>query len=131
MSFWCANQEAGYDQNMLKGLLMTLRLLWLVNLLTGVLYYFHFAAPLNVHVYLGFFISVVMIVIGIMGLRAAPVPALLTILCAIALPVVGILQLTHLTKPDLPYIQITHVIIGVAAIAFGEITGKRTGLAKA
>jgi hypothetical protein len=113
---------------MLKGLLMTLRLLWMVNLLTGALYYFHVAVPLNVHMYLGFIITLVMIVIGVLGLRAAAGLAALTILVGISLPVVGILQLKHLTMPDLPYLQITHVILGVAAIALGEITGKRIRL---
>ena len=113
---------------MLKGLLMTLRLLWLVNLLTGALIYFRVALPLSVHMYLGFAITLVMIVIGVMGLRAAAALAAITILVAISLPVVGILQLKHLTMPDLPYIQITHVILGFAAIALGEITGKRIRL---
>jgi hypothetical protein len=31
--------------------------------------------------------------------------------------------------PDLPYIQITHVILGIAAIALGEIVGKKARLA--
>ena len=114
---------------MLKGLLMTLRLLWVVNLLTGALIYFHVALPLSVHMYLGFAITLVMIVIGVMGLRPAAALAAITILVGISLPVIGILQLKHLTMPDLPYIQITHVILGVAAIALGEITGKRIRLA--
>jgi hypothetical protein len=116
---------------MLKGLLMTLRLLWLLNLATGALYYFHVAIPLNVHMYMGFAIALVLIVIGIMGLRAATGVAAAAILVAILLPVIGILQLVHTGRPDLPYIQITHVILGVASIALGEIVGKRVRLATA
>lgn len=114
---------------MLKGLLMLLRLLWLVVLATGTLFYFHVAVPISLHIYMGFAIAAIMIVIAIMGLRAALVPALLTIVVAILLPVIGILQLKHLTMPDLPYIQITHVVLGIAAIALAEITGKRARLA--
>jgi hypothetical protein len=110
---------------MLKGLLMTLRLLWLIVLITGALYYFHVAVPLNVHMYLGFAIGAILIVLGVLGLNRATGLAILTILIAVLLPVIGILQLKHLTMPDLPYIQITHVIIGIAAIGIAEILGKR------
>ena len=116
---------------MLKGLLMTLRLLWLVNLLTGALYYFHVAVPLNVHMYLGFAIALVMLVIGVLGLRAAAALAVVTILWAISLPVVGILQLAHTGRPDLPYIQILHVLLGLGSIAVAEILGKRIRLSGA
>ena len=116
---------------MLKGLLMTLRLLWLVNLLTGTLYYFKVAVPLNVHMYLGFAIALVMLVIGILGLRAVAGLAVVAILWAISLPVIGILQLAHLNKPDLPYIQITHVLLGLGSIAIAEILGKRIRLSSA
>lgn len=113
---------------MLKGLLMTFRLLWLVNLATGALYYFKVNVPLNVHVYVGFAIALVMIVIGVLGLRAATVLAAVTIVWAISLPVIGILQLKHLNAPDLPYIQITHVLLGLGAIAVAEILAKRVRL---
>ncbi|MGI4758875.1 MAG: hypothetical protein ACRYGF_18755 [Janthinobacterium lividum] len=113
---------------MLKGLLMTFRLLWLVNLLTGALYYFKVAVPLNLHMYVGFAIALVMIVIGVLGLRAASGLAAVTILWAISLPVVGILQLAHLNRPDLPYIQVLHVLLGFGSIAIAEILGKRVRL---
>ena len=116
---------------MLKGLLMLLRLLWLVVLLTGTLFYFKIAVPLGLHMYMGFAISALMIIIAIMGLRAAAVLSVVTILVAFALPVIGILQLKHLTMPDLPYIQATHVVLGIAAIALAEIVGKRTRLSSA
>ncbi len=116
---------------MLKGLLMTLRLLWLVNLLTGALYYFKVSVPLNVHMYLGFAIALVMLVIGFLGLRAALGLAVLDILWAISLPVIGILQLAHLGRPDLPYIQITHVLLGLGSIAVAEVLGKRIRLSGA
>ncbi len=114
---------------MLKGLLMLLRLLWLVVLLTGALFYFHVAVPISLHIYMGFAIGAIMIVIAVMGLRVATALAAVTILVAILLPVIGILQLKHLGMPDLPYIQITHVIIGIAAIALAESLGKKTRLA--
>jgi hypothetical protein len=114
---------------MLKGLLMLLRLLWLVVLLTGALFYFHVAVPISLHIYMGFAIGAILIVIAVMGLRVATALAVVTILVAVLLPVIGILQLKHLTMPDLPYIQITHVIIGIAAIALGEIVGKKARLA--
>jgi hypothetical protein len=114
---------------MLKGLLMLLRLLWLVVLLTGALFYFHVAVPISLHIYMGFAIGAIMIVIAIIGFRAAMPLALVTILVAISLPVIGILQLKHLTMPDLPYIQVTHVVLGIAAIALAEIVGKKTRLA--
>ena len=114
---------------MLKGLLMLLRLLWLVVLLTGALFYFHVAVPISLHIYMGFAIGAILIVIAVMGLRVATALAAVTILVAVLLPVIGILQLKHLTMPDLPYIQITHVILGIAAIALGEIVGKKARLA--
>ncbi len=111
---------------MLKGTLMTIRLLWLVNLITGVLFYFHLVGwPISVHMYIGFGITLLMIVLGLMGLRAATVLALGTVLAAILLPVIGILQLTHTGRPDLPYIQVTHVLIGIASIGVAEVLGKR------
>ena len=116
---------------MLKGLLMTFRLLWLVNLLTGALYYFREAVPLNVHMYLGFAIALIMLVVGFLGFRAAAALAAITILWAISLPVVGILQLKHLTMPDLPYIQIVHVLLGFFSIVLVEILGKRVRLSGA
>ena len=109
---------------------MSLRLLWLVNLLTGTLYYFHVALPLNVHMYLGFAIAAVMLVIGILGLRAVTGLAVITILWAISLPVIGILQLVHAGRPDLPYIQILHVLLGLGSIAIAEILGKRVRLSR-
>ena len=66
--------------------------------------------------------------LGGMGIRRVAGLAVLTILWAVSLPVVGILQLKHLTAPDLPYIQITHVLLGVGAIAIAEILGKRIRL---
>lgn len=113
---------------MLKGLLMTFRLLWLVNLATGALYYFKVAVPLNVHIYVGFAIALVMLGVGALGLRAAAGLAVLTMLWAVSLPVIGILQLKHLNAPDLPYIQVTHVLLGIGAIAIAEILGKRVRL---
>jgi hypothetical protein len=117
---------------MLKGLLMLLRLLWLVVLLTGALFYFHIAVPISLHIYMGFAIGALMIVIAIIGFRGAGAAlSAITILVAIVLPVIGIMQLKRLTMPDLPYIQITHVVIGIAAIALAEIVGKRARLAGA
>ncbi len=116
---------------MLKGLLMTFRLLWLLNLATGALYYFQVHVPLKLHMYVGFAIALVMIGIGALGLRAAAGLAALTMLWAVSLPVIGILQLTHLNRPDLPYIQITHVLLGIGAIAIAEILGKRVRLSAA
>ena len=114
---------------MLKGLLMTFRLLWLVNLLSGALYYFQVAVPLKLHIYVGFAIALVMILIGVYGLRAVTALASVTILWAISLPVIGIVQLVHLNRPDLPYIQVLHVLLGLGAIAIAEILGKRIRLA--
>jgi hypothetical protein len=114
---------------MLKGLLMTFRLLWVLVLVTGALAYFKVAAVrLSWHIDLGFVIALVMLVIGALGLRAAPGLAVTTMLWAISLPVIGILQLTHLGRPDLPYIQITHVLLGLGSIAIAEILGKRIRL---
>lgn len=115
---------------MLKGSLMLIRLLWLVSIATGVVLYFRPGLlPVNIHMYIGFAIALLMIVVGVIGLRVAAGISVVTILVAISLPVVGILQLAHLGRPDLPYIQITHVVLGLAAIAVAEITGKRVRLA--
>lgn len=109
---------------------MTFRLLWLLNLLTGALYYFQVKVPLSLHMYVGFAIAFVMLGIGALGLRAAAGLAIVTLLWAVSLPVVGILQLKHLNAPDLPYIQITHVLLGLGAIAIAEILGKRIRIAR-
>lgn len=111
---------------MLKGTLMTIRLLWLVNIITGVAFYFHVVAwPISVHMYIGFAIALLMLVLGLMGLGRAVGLAAGTIVMAILLPVIGIMQLTHIGRPDLPYIQITHLIIGIASIGIAEVLGKR------
>ncbi len=105
---------------------MTIRLLWLVNLITGVAFYFHVVAwPISVHMYIGFAIALLMLVLGLMGLGRAVGLAAGTILMAILLPVIGIMQLTHIGRPGLPYIQITHLIIGIASIGIAEVLGKR------
>lgn len=111
---------------MLKGTLMTIRLLWLVNLVTGLLFYLHLVAwPISVHMYIGFGITLLLIVLGLMGLRASTTLALGTVVAAVLLPVIGILQLTHIGRPDLPYIQVTHVLVGIASIGVAEVLGKR------
>jgi hypothetical protein len=116
---------------MLKGLLMLFRLLWLIVLATGALVYFKVAVvPLSWHMYLGFAIALVMLIIGAIGLRAAAGLAVITMLWAVSLPVIGILQLKHVGMPDLPYIQITHVVLGFGSIAIAEILGKRVRLSR-
>jgi len=110
---------------MIKGILMTLRLLWLVALITGTLFYFHVALPIQLHMYLGFGIGLLMVVLVALGLRRAMGLSVVTLLMAILLPVIGILQLTHIGMPDLPYIQVTHVVVGIAAIGLAEVLGKR------
>jgi len=112
---------------MIKGLLMTLRLLWLIVLITGALIYFHVAVPLQAHMGLGYLIALIMVIIGALGFRASTPLAILTILVGIALPVLGRTQIAHMGMPDLPYIQITHVILGIAAIGLAEVLGKRIG----
>jgi hypothetical protein len=115
---------------LLKILLMTLRLLWLVSLVSGVLFYLHVAAlPLQIHMYLGFAIAAIMIAIGVLGMRVAAGLALLTIVWAIALPVIGIMQLAHPIMSSLLLTQIVHVVLGIGAIALAEVLGKRIRIA--
>lgn len=109
---------------------MTFRLLWLLNLATGALYYFKVNVPLNLHMYVGFAIALVMVLLGGLGMRTQQRLGILTIFWAVSLPVIGILQLKHLNAPDLPYIQITHVLLGLGAIAIAEILGKRIRLSR-
>lgn len=114
---------------MSKGILMTVRLLWLVSLVTGLLFYFHAVSlPINTHMYIGFAIALLLLVLGLIGFRAVAGLAIGTISFAILLPVIGILQLTHIGRPDLPYIQITHVLVALGSMGVAEVLGKRLRL---
>ena len=106
---------------------MTIRLVWVVSIVSGALLYFHYAVPLKLHMYLGFLIAFLMIVLAVQGFKRVAGLASMTVLVAILLPVIGIVQLTKIGSPSLALWQVLHVVIGVAAIGLAEVLGKRLG----
>jgi hypothetical protein len=106
-----------------------IRLAFLAGLLLGiVLWLGHGYSLLRLHMWLGFIVAFALLGIVILNLLARVKPALpvISLLWAVALPVIGIAQLHMMPGADHWIIQVIHLVLGLGAIGLGEALGKRT-----
>jgi hypothetical protein len=108
-----------------------LRLAFLAALIIGVALWMGQGYSLvRLHMWLGFIITFVLLALVVVALLARMKPALplITVLWAVALPVIGIAQLRIMPGPNHWLIRVIHVILGLGAIGLGEALAKRSKL---
>ena len=106
-----------------------IRLVGLAALVLGiVLWTGNGYAYLRLHMWLGFVITFVLLLLVVISLvsRIGPVLPLLALVWAVVLPVVGIAQLRIVLGPNHWVIQVVHLILGLGAIGFAETLGARS-----
>ncbi len=106
-----------------------IRVAFLVGLLLGVaLWLGRGYSLLRLHMWLGFIVAFALLLVVILSLlaRVKPVLPIITLLWAVALPVIGIAQLHMMPGADHWIIQVIHLILGLGAIGLGEALSKRT-----
>lgn len=122
-----------------NGSVMALRLLWIINIVLGIYIAYITQKPggwVLAHMITGLLIVVLLWFLGVaqgltkggsLGLTIA------TFLVGLALPIIGMIQLSVPDGGALFGVQGLHVIFALAAIALGEISGRRykTGIAAA
>ncbi|MGH2502699.1 MAG: hypothetical protein ACRDID_09315 [Ktedonobacterales bacterium] len=113
------------------GSVMGLRVLWIINIALGVYIAYIAKDPggwVLAHMITGILIVVLLWFLGVaqgltkggsLGLTIA------TFLVGLALPIVGISQLSIANAAALGGVQGLHVLLALAAIALGEISGRR------
>lgn len=118
-------------QSAVRGSVMGLRLLWIINVVLGVYISYIATSPggwVLVHMASGILIVALLWFVGVaqgmtktgsLGLTIA------TFLVGLALPIVGMAQLGIPDGAGLYAVQGLHVILALAAIALGEISGAR------
>ena len=115
-------------RGMVTGLQMAARVLWLAQIVLGVLFWTGNATPLtDLHMLLGLVFALLVAVLAVLvGVRGGS-PGLLVggLALAVLLPVVGIGQTGWLAGPQHWVIQVVHLLIGLAAIAVAEAAGGR------
>lgn len=114
-----------------NGSVMALRVLWIINIVLGVYISYIAKDPgawVMAHMLDGLLIVVLLWFLGVaqgltkggsLGLTIA------TFLVGLALPIVGMTQLSIPDGATLYGVQGLHVILALAAIALGEISGRR------
>ena len=104
------------------------RIAFLIAFLLGlVLWTGHSAAYLQIHMGLGFLITFALLVLVILSIvsRVKPALPILSLLWAVALPVIGIAQLRLMPGASHWIIQVVHLIIGFGAVGLAEVLSKR------
>ncbi|HEY0565160.1 MAG TPA: hypothetical protein VGC88_06225 [Terriglobales bacterium] len=106
----------------MKALLMLVRLTWVIGLALGIyIWTGHGYAMLSPHIGLGFTTTFLMLILAIWaGTRGCWRPAVIAIVFALLLPVVGFGQLHWMPGPQHWVVRAFHVIIGVAALGAVE-----------
>lgn len=105
------------------------RVAFLADLLLGItLWLGRGYSLLKLHMWLGFIVAFALLAIVLLSLLAKVKPALpiVSLLWAVALPVVGIAQLHVMPGGDHWIIQVIHLILGLGAIGLAEALAKRT-----
>lgn len=111
----------------MKLLRMAIRLIVLVEVILGILFWLGMARGLtSLHVGLGFLLVLCMIALGGIALaRRAPI-GIAAIVWALVLPVVGFAQL-HVTSSAAHVImQVVHVLLGLGAAGISERVAARS-----
>jgi hypothetical protein len=105
------------------------RVAFLAGLLLGItLWLGRGYSLLRLHMWLGFIVAFALLAIVVLSLLAKVKPALpiISLLWAVALPVVGIAQLHVMPGGNHWIIQIIHLILALGAIGLAEALAKRT-----
>lgn len=115
-------------RGMVTGIQMAVRVLWLAQIVLGVLFWLGAATSLtDLHMLLGLVLALLVAVLAILvGVRGGS-PGLLVggLVVAVLLPVVGLGQTGWLPGSQHWVIQVLHLLVGVAAIAVAEAAGGR------
>jgi hypothetical protein len=109
------------------GVLMLLRLCWLAAIVLGLLFWIGRAPSLvPVHMLLGLLIAVLLVGLAVAaGVRGQPALLVAGLAVAVLLPLIGLNQDSWLQGSAHWVIQVLHLLVGVAAIAIGEVIGRR------
>lgn len=118
-------------QSAVRGSVMTLRLLWIINIVLGIYISYIATTPggwVLTHMATGILIVALLWFLGVaqaltkagaIGLTVA------TFLVGLALPIIGMAQLAVPDGGGLYAIQGVHIVLALSAIALGEISGSR------
>ncbi len=118
-------------QSTVRGSVMGLRVLWIINIVLGVYISYIAKDPggwVMIHMVSGILIVALLWFLGVaqglakggsLGITIA------TFLVGLALPIVGMTQLSVADGGGLYAVQGLHVVLALAAIALGEISGSR------
>jgi hypothetical protein len=105
------------------------RVAFLVALALGItLWLGHGYSLLKLHMWLGFIVAFAVLAMVVLSLLAKVKPALpiISLLWALALPVIGIAQLHLMPGSNHWVIQVIHLILALGAIGLAEALAKRT-----
>lgn len=111
-----------------KVLVMLARLLFLIELVLGTYIWTAYGMPtLNIHIGLGFVMTLVVLVLAVIALvRRMVILGVLGVLIALLMPYIGLKQIPAMVfMPSLGVIQVMHIITGLAAIGIAEAIGAR------
>jgi hypothetical protein len=116
-------------RGLVTGVLMVLRLCWLVAIVLGVTFWTgHLLQLVPVHMLLGLLIALGLIVLAVIAGIRGKFPLLVGgIVVAILLPLVGLNQGAWLPGSAHWIIQIIHLVVGVIAIATAESIAGQLG----
>lgn len=111
-----------------KVLVMLARLLFLIELVLGTYIWTAYGMPtLNIHIGLGFVMTLVVLVLAVIALvRRMVILGVLGVLIALLTPYIGLKQIPAMVfMPSLGVIQVMHIITGLAAIGIAEAIGAK------
>ncbi|MHC1783755.1 MAG: hypothetical protein AB9891_13545 [Anaerolineaceae bacterium] len=117
-----------------KLLQMTIRIVGLIQLVLGIIFWTGNARPLvMVHIFLGLVLTIALFVLTVRSYRAGVARwlVLLAAIWALGLPIWGMAQESILAGPNNWISQVLHVLCGVGAIGIAEILAVRPRLKSA
>jgi hypothetical protein len=107
---------------------MIIRVLWVVNIVLGILFATgNLAGLVMLHETLGLVIAICLLILSVMAMVRARAVGLgvAGIIVAILLPVVGMGQVDVLPGNGHWVVEVVHVLVAIAAIALAEMLGIR------
>ncbi|HLH26005.1 MAG TPA: hypothetical protein VK066_26110 [Chloroflexota bacterium] len=109
---------------------LTVRVVGLLALILGLLFWGGDARQLiPVHMLLGLIVVIALVVLAVAGIMAGRAGlGVGGIVVAVLLLVVGMGQQQMLPGPNHWLVQVLHILLGMGAIGYGEVLGKRLGL---
>lgn len=118
-------------QSAVRGSVMGLRVLWIINIVLGVYISYLAKDPggwVMIHMISGILIVALLWFLGVaqgLAKNGSLGITIATFLVGLALPIVGLTQLNIPDGGGLYAVQGLHVVLALAAIALGEISGSR------